>query len=50
MASADLIMKLRGQDDLSKTIQGVKAELSDTEKRAATLDLLKQEVNGIKDS
>ena len=44
MASADLIMKLRGQDDLSKTIQGVKAELSDTEKKAAKLDLIKKEL------
>ena len=50
MASADLIMKLRGQDDLSKTIQGVKAELSDTEKKAAKLDLIKKEFDRIKDS
>ena len=50
MASADLIMKLRGQDDLSKTIQGVKAELSDTEKKAAKLDLIKKEFDKIKDS
>ena len=50
MASADLIMKLRGQDDLSKTIQGVKAELSDTEKKAAKLDLIKQEFDRSKDS
>lgn len=50
MASADLIMKLRGQDDLSKTIQGVKAELSDTEKKAAKLDLIKKEFVRIKDS
>lgn len=50
MASADLIMKLRGQDDLSRTIQGVKAELSDTEKKAAKLDLIKKEFDRIKDS
>lgn len=50
MASADLIMKLRGQDDLSKTIQGVKAELSDTEKKALKLDLIKKEFDRIKDS
>lgn len=50
MASADLIMKLRGQDDLSKTLQGVKAELSDTEKKAAKLDLIKREFDRIKDS
>ena len=50
MASADLIMKLRGQDDLSKTIQGVKAELSDTEKEALKLDLIKKEFDRIKDS
>lgn len=50
MASADLIMKLRGQDDLTKTIQGVKAELSDTEKKAAKLDLIKKEFDRIKDS
>ena len=50
MASADLIMKLRGQDDLSKTIQGVKAELSDTEKKALKLDLIKREFDRIKDS
>ena len=50
MASADLIMKLRGQDDLSKTLQGVKAELSDTEKKAAKLDLIKKEFDRIKDS
>lgn len=50
MASADLIMKLRGQDDLSKTINGVKAELSDTEKKAAKLDLIKKEFDRIKDS
>lgn len=50
MASADLIMKLRGQDDLSKTIQGVKAELSDTEKKAAKLDLIKKEFDRIKES
>lgn len=50
MASADLIMKLRGQDDLTKTIQGVKAELSDTEKKAAKLDLIKREFDRIKDS
>ena len=50
MASADLIMKLRGQDDLSKTIKGVKAELSDTEKKALKLDLIKKEFDRIKDS
>lgn len=50
MASADLIMKLRGQDDLTKTIKGVKAELSDTEKKAAKLDLIKKEFDRIKDS
>lgn len=50
MASADLIMRLRGQDDLSKTLQGVKAELSDTEKKAAKLDLIKKEFDRIKDS
>lgn len=50
MASADLIMKLRGQDDLSKTLQGVKAELSDTEKKALKLDLIKKEFDRIKDS
>lgn len=50
MASADLIMKLRGQDDLTKTINGVKAELSDTEKKAAKLDLIKKEFDRIKDS
>lgn len=50
MASADLIMKLRGQDDLSRTLQGVKAELSDTEKKAAKLDLIKKEFDRIKDS
>ena len=50
MSSADLIMKLRGQDDLSKTIQGVKAELSDTEKKAAKLDLIKKEFDRIKES
>lgn len=50
MASADLIMKLRGQDDLTKTLQGVKAELSDTEKKAAKLDLIKKEFDRIKDS
>ena len=50
MASADLIMKLRGQDDLSRTLQGVKAELSDTEKKAAKLDLIKREFDRIKDS
>ena len=50
MASADLIMKLRGQDDLTKTINGVKAELSDTEKKAAKLDLIKREFDRIKDS
>lgn len=50
MASADLIMKLRGQDDLTRTIQGVKAELSDTEKKAAKLDLIKKEFDRIKDS
>ena len=50
MASADLLMKLRGQDDLSKTIQGVKAELSDTEKKAAKLDLIKKEFDRIKES
>lgn len=50
MASADLIMKLRGQDDLSKTLQGVKAELSDTEKKAAKLDLIKKEFDRIKES
>ena len=50
MASADLIMKLRGQDDLTRTIQGVKAELSDTEKKAAKLDLIKREFDRIKDS
>lgn len=50
MASADLIMKLRGQDDLSRTLQGVKAELSDTEKKALKLDLIKKEFDRIKDS
>ena len=50
MASADLIMKLRGQDDLSKTIKVVKAELSDTENKAAKLDLIKKEFDRIKDS
>ena len=50
MASADLIMKLRRQDDLTKTINGVKAELSDTEKKAAKLDLIKKEFDRIKDS
>lgn len=50
MASADLIMKLRGQDDLSRTLQGVKAELSDTEKKALKLDLIKREFDRIKDS
>lgn len=50
MASADLIMKLRGQDDLSRTLQGVKAELSDTEKKALKLDLIKKEFERIKDS
>lgn len=50
MASADLIMKLRGQDDLTKTIKGVKAELSDTEKKALKLDLIKKEFDRIKDS
>lgn len=50
MANADLIMKLRGQDDLSKTLQGVKAELSDTEKKALKLDLIKKEFDRIKDS
>lgn len=50
MASADLIMKLRGQDDLSRTLQGVKAELSDTEKKAAKLDIIKKEFDRIKDS
>ena len=50
MASADLIMKLRGQDDLSRTLQGVKAELSDTEKKALKLDLIKQEFEKIKNS
>ena len=50
MASADLIMKLRGQDDLCRTLQGVKAELSDTEKKAAKLDLIKKEFDRIKDS
>lgn len=50
MASADLIMKLRGQDDLTKTIKGVKAELSDTEQKAAKLDLIKKEFDRIKDS
>lgn len=50
MANADLIMKLRGQDDLTKTIKGVKAELSDTEKKAAKLDLIKKEFDRIKDS
>ena len=50
MANADLIMKLRGQDDLSRTLQGVKAELSDTEKKALKLDLIKREFDRIKDS
>lgn len=50
MANADLIMKLRGQDDLTKTIKGVKAELSDTEKKAAKLDLIKKEFDRIKES
>lgn len=43
-------MKLRGQDDLSRTLQGVKAELSDTEKKAAKLDLIKKEFDRIKES
>lgn len=35
---------------MTKTINGVKAELSDTEKKAAKLDLIKKEFDRIKDS